>query len=123
MTCTTMSAPSARAFWFKGVANVPSMQTKAPLAWHSFETSSMSTHLRNGLVGDSVKKRLTCDIKQRVNIYSFFYKLHIGYKVGFKFLLLPTLWLSSADLSPAISAGSMTDACIPKQIEHLKMCI
>ncbi|KAJ0431571.1 hypothetical protein HanIR_Chr17g0849841 [Helianthus annuus] len=29
-----------------------------------------------------------------------FYKLHRGYEVGFKFLLLLTLWLSSPDLSP-----------------------
>jgi len=58
--CTTRSAPRARAFWFRGVAKVPSMQTRVPLLWHIFETSSMSTHLRNGFVGDSVKNRDTC---------------------------------------------------------------
>jgi hypothetical protein len=55
--CITKSAPRARAFWFKGVAKVPSIQSKAPFLWQSSETSLMSTHLRNGLVGDSVKNR------------------------------------------------------------------
>lgn len=58
--CTTRSAPRAKAFWFIGVANVPSTQTSAPLSWQSFETRSMSTHLKNGFVGDSVKKIETC---------------------------------------------------------------
>lgn len=58
--CRTRSAPRKRAFWLRGVAKVPSMQTKAPFLWQSSETSLMSTHLRNGLVGDSVKKRETC---------------------------------------------------------------
>jgi hypothetical protein len=58
--CRTRSAPRARAFWLRGVAKVPSMQTKAPFLWQSSETSLMSTHLRNGLVGDSVKKSETC---------------------------------------------------------------
>ena len=58
--CKTRSAPRARAFWFRGVAKVPSTQTNAPLLWQSLETSSMSTHRRNGLVGDSVKNRETC---------------------------------------------------------------
>jgi hypothetical protein len=58
--CRIRSAPRARAFWFRGVAKVPSMQTNAPFLWQSSETNSMSTHLRNGLVGDSVKKRETC---------------------------------------------------------------
>lgn len=57
--CRIRSAPRARAFWFNGVANVPSIQSKVPFLWQSSETSLMSTHLRNGLVGDSVKNRDT----------------------------------------------------------------
>jgi hypothetical protein len=55
----TISAPSARAFWLRGVANVPSMHTRAPFSWQSFDTRSISTHLKKGLVGDSVKKSAT----------------------------------------------------------------
>ena len=51
----TRSAPRASAFWFKGVAMVPSIQTRVPLLWQISETNLMSTHRRNGFVGDSVK--------------------------------------------------------------------
>lgn len=56
---TTRSAPRESAFWLIGVENVPSMQTKAPFLWQSSETSLISTHLWNGLVGVSVKKSET----------------------------------------------------------------
>lgn len=57
--CRTRSAPRGRAFWLMGEAKVPSMQTRAPFSWQSFETSSMSTHRNSGLVGDSVKNKDT----------------------------------------------------------------
>jgi len=106
--CITKSAPRARAFWFKGVANVPSMTSKAPFLWQSSETSLMSTHLRNGLVGDSVKNRDTCTFVQN----------HQNSTVSIirekcNQLIFPTLTLfcSKADCKAPTSAGSTTDVC------------
>lgn len=111
--CITISAPRARAFWLRGVANVPSMQTKAPFSWQSLDTRSMSTHLKKGFVGDSVKKRLTCKV-----IYAFINKLLMGKandnqtECTKRIKSTLTLFFSRADSRPPISAGSMTVDCI-----------
>lgn len=126
--CRTRSAPRDKAFWFRGVANVPSMQTIAPFLWQSSVTNLISTHLRNGLVGDSVKKSVTCvnykdDEVRQPTISKGKQKgrstKHKANKNKALLLLnfkqistLLTSLLLSADSNPAMSAGSITVACI-----------
>ena len=83
--CSTRSAPSASARWLHGVANVLSMHTMAPFAWHAAEMARTSTQRRYGLVGDSEKNSVTG----------------------------PFTGSSSAACSAAMSLGSMTVVVMP----------